>query len=158
MSTLLKRTADGTTQVGNSKCKVPTNMSVLGIIATNGVIDGSEYRDDYYIYVDNIPIKKWFSMVDGVRVWTPKLYDLPSLYRLYKKTRARFRKQWAFKVLYVFKNAMIKSLPENPPKGMFISLKFDEDIFWFRTVLLSSGYRTWEMISEEWIVENREIC
>lgn len=73
---------------------VPQTRSALGIIATNGLINGAEYRDDGMVYFNGTPIRKWHVTQNGIRLWEPKLKDLPALYDLYKRTQAANENAW----------------------------------------------------------------
>jgi len=68
------------------RATIPRNQSMLSIVGINGVLDGGEYRENGIVYLRGKPMRKWFIEVAGVRVWEPKLKDLPSLYRMWKRT------------------------------------------------------------------------
>ena len=74
--------------------QVPQDRSMIGIIATNGLISGGVYKEDGWVYYQDIPIRKWHITIEGHRIWEPRLEDLPDLYRIFKKTQAANNVQW----------------------------------------------------------------
>ena len=73
---------------------IPRDRSALGVIATNGLINGAEYREDFWAYVNGQRVRKWHSHFAGIRIWEPKFDDLNTLYRIYKKTHAADSAAW----------------------------------------------------------------
>ena len=99
MTTIAQRNAEGIVTLSGDdgrtvQAKIPTNRSMLGIIGDNGLIDGGDYRNDGWVYFGGKPLRKWHSTFERVRIWEPKFKDLPSLYRLYKKTQAANEEAW----------------------------------------------------------------
>ncbi len=60
----------------------------LSVVAANRLIDGGDYRDDGFVYLNNKPVAKWHAVFSGIRVWGPKLNNLKYLYSVYQKTEA----------------------------------------------------------------------
>ena len=94
MKILAQRSKNGVVTAGNATATIPTNYSMVGMFGTNGIIDGGEYKNDGLVYINNKPAKKWHVSHDGIRLWEPKLNDLPSLYKLYKKTQKANNLEW----------------------------------------------------------------
>jgi hypothetical protein len=80
--------------LGTVTAQIPKNRSALGMIATNGLINGADYKEDSWVYFDGQRIRKWHVMFQGIRVWEPKFSDLNYLYDLYKRTAAANIKAW----------------------------------------------------------------
>jgi hypothetical protein len=74
--------------------KVPQDRSMLGIMGVNGIIPGGDYRDDGWVYFNGLPVRKWHSKIDSVRIWEPKMKNLPDLYRLWKRVKTSDHNQW----------------------------------------------------------------
>ena len=74
--------------------QIPQDRSMIGIIATNGLINGGQYREDGWVYYQDVPIRKWHTQIEGHRIWEPRLEDLPNLYRILLKTKAADNAQW----------------------------------------------------------------
>ena len=87
MKIIAQRDSNGVVTTGEMSATIPQEYSMIGVLATNGIINGGDYREDGFVYINNKPVKKWHITQGGIRLWQPKLNDLQSLYKLYKKTR-----------------------------------------------------------------------
>ena len=98
METIAKRDSDGIVTVGANgrqiTAKIPSDMSMLGMLGINGIIPNGVYKNDGWVYLNNVPVRKWHIHVDTYRVWEPKLKDLPSLYKLWKVVKKANIDQW----------------------------------------------------------------
>jgi hypothetical protein len=94
MKMMATRNAEGIVTMNGATAKIPTNRSMLGMVGMNGFINGGVYKEDGLVYLNGKPVRKWHITVGDYRLWEPKLNDLPSLYRLYKKTQAANHLQW----------------------------------------------------------------
>ena len=74
--------------------KVPPDRSMLSVIGVSGIVNGAEYKNDGWVYLNNKPIHKWHVMHNGIRLWEPRLKDLPTLYRQWKQTKTANEKAW----------------------------------------------------------------
>lgn len=74
--------------------KIPCDRSMLGMLATNGILPNGEYREDGWVYLNNKPVRKWHSRFEQITIWEPKMDNLTSLYDLYKKTNDNFNVVW----------------------------------------------------------------
>lgn len=74
--------------------QIPLTRSMIGIAATNGIINGAEYREDCWVYIKGKRVRKWHNKFQEIRIWEPKYKDLKALYYLYKKTQAANNAQW----------------------------------------------------------------
>lgn len=99
MLTLATRNESGLvsieTEDGQVSATIPKTRSMIGMLATNGLVNGGEYKEDGFIYMNGVPVRKWHGRFDGHRLWEPKLKDLASLYRLHKKAANKNDAQWA---------------------------------------------------------------
>jgi len=96
---MMTRNAEGevvTVGLGGEKitAKIPTNRTALGLIATNGLVDGAEYKENGWVYFDGKEYRKWHVMFQNIRIWEPKFSDLKYLYGLYKKTQVANSNAW----------------------------------------------------------------
>ncbi len=73
---------------------IPPTRSMIGMIGVNGLIPNGEYREDGWVYLNNMPVRKWHSTVEGHRLWEPKLNNVIALYKVYKATQAANDKAW----------------------------------------------------------------
>lgn len=98
METIAKRDSDGivtaNTGRGQITAKIPSDRSMLGIMGLNGITADGVYKNDGWVYVNDIPVRKWHIYIDTYRVWEPKLKDLPSLYKLWKEVKKSNSDQW----------------------------------------------------------------
>ena len=94
MKMIAERNEKGIVKMGTTTAKIPCDRSMLGVVGLNGLINGGVYKEDGLVYLNGKPVRKWHVKVGDVRLWEPKLNDLPALYRLYKKTRAANNLQW----------------------------------------------------------------
>ena len=99
LTTLAKRNRAGVVTVRNENgnlvtAKIPLDRSMLGMIATNGIIHNGEYRRDGWIYLNNIPVRKWHGKVNGIRLWEPKLENMTYLHFLLKRTVKVCDEKW----------------------------------------------------------------
>lgn len=98
METIAKRDSTGTVTINCGKgmvtATIPSDRSMLGIMGLNGITSNGVYKNDGWVYVDNVPVRKWHIYVDTYRVWEPKLKDLPSLYKLWKVVKKSNNDQW----------------------------------------------------------------
>jgi hypothetical protein len=90
METFLKRDENGNTQVGDTYFKVPKDVSALSILGLNKVENGIFFAEDGRVYDlnTNKKIRKWFTKIEGITVWEPKLSKewIPKLESLFYKT------------------------------------------------------------------------
>ena len=98
---LAKRNKAGVVTVRNGSgnlvtAKIPNDRSMLGMLSTNGIIPGGEYRKDGWVYLNDTPVRKWHIRLGAgsIRVWEPKLENLSYLYFLLKRVVRIRDDQW----------------------------------------------------------------
>ena len=103
MTTLLHRTADGTTELANGTTfKVPKNRSALSMFGTNRISHGDVFAEDGWVYQEGKKVRKWFTRFlphGDETIWEPKLKDVVTLEAkrwkyLNRPTRDKLNRQW----------------------------------------------------------------
>lgn len=92
---VFNRNAEGVVTTPNGVCKVPTDRSMLSVLAVNAFSDGDDFRPDGYVYRDGEKVRRWFSTLDrNIRVWHPKLDDLTKLEATRWKVRSYVKNEF----------------------------------------------------------------
>lgn len=74
--------------------KIPTTYSAMCILGNNSINDGDDFREDYYVYRNNKPVRKWFTTISNYRVWPPNLNNPKELENKYVAIRSKVLSQW----------------------------------------------------------------
>jgi len=82
-------------------CTIPSNRTALGLLGTNRANDGDDFREDGWVYNEEVQMRKWFGNVDDSkhrRIWLPKLLDLVTLeatrWRVYERSKRIIDRSW----------------------------------------------------------------
>lgn len=75
---ILKRDKTGKTTVNGDTFNVPTTHTALSVIGSNNIMDGDDFRDDYWVYRNGKKVRKWFMKLRNrdLRIWPPRLDDI----------------------------------------------------------------------------------
>jgi hypothetical protein len=71
---------------------VPSDMSMLCAFQNGKLVKGMSFDDDFWIRLKGKKIRHWTSRVDGIRVWEPKLKNIPRLLEIYEYHHKKLKK------------------------------------------------------------------
>ena len=82
MEALMERNSEGKVRADGKEIRVPESRLALSVVGINQIVGGGDYREDGWIYLNDKPVKKWFTGCSGsssVRIWGPVLNNIPLL-------------------------------------------------------------------------------
>src|SRR3989304_1469292 len=92
-TTLIENKAGDVTihgEAGIVSLQIPSDRSILGVLANNQVFSGDEFRDDYWVYREGQRIRKWFGSDRNIALfWPPQIDRLNHIELLYRKALVR---------------------------------------------------------------------
>lgn len=72
MKTIMERNKQGKTKIEDIEFQVPRGISTLHIIDNNKIINGDNFFEDGWIYNPIKKPRKWFTEIEGIKVWRGK--------------------------------------------------------------------------------------
>lgn len=80
---------------GEQICSVPSNFTMLIVLGNNSVAHGDEFRDDFKVYHNGVPYRRWFIEVENLRIWPPHLNEVARIEKAMLWAKRRRERAWA---------------------------------------------------------------